>query len=162
MPEAIVTSRITVMDADEEPDQQVRVQRHVYDFNDLAGGVSQRLTTIIHAPAGCHYLNPAVTVSCSQPTPAFFAEVRREQARWCRIASQTFRKRERRRVKNWASSEPVSNRYARYLDRAACLTGLLFIDGRHVPHNQWSSHGERRQLTQIRTRFSQPAECGAK
>jgi len=137
VPEAIVTSRITVMDADEEPDQQVRVQRHVYDFNDLAGEVGQRLTTIIHAPAGCHYLNPAVTVSCSQPTPGFFAVVRREQARWCRTASDSIKKRERRRVKTWVCLEPATTKYARYLNRAACLTGLLFIDGEMVPHHRW-------------------------
>lgn len=124
------------MDSDAEPDPQVRVQRHAYDFNDLAEEVAQRLTTINQAPAGCHYLNPAVTVSCSQPTPAFFALVRREQARWCRIASQTIRKRERRRVKSWACLEPASNKFARYLNRAACLTGLLFIDGRLFPYHQ--------------------------
>ncbi|ODA29091.1 hypothetical protein [Planctopirus hydrillae] len=118
------------MDTDTEPDPQVRVQRHVYDFNDLAGGLAQRLTTIMDAPAGCHYLNPAVSVSCSQPTPAFFAKVKQEQARWCRIASQTFRKRERRSAKSWISHERITNKYARFLDRAACFTGFLFIDGK--------------------------------
>lgn len=125
------------MDADEEPHLQVRVRRHGYDFNDLAEGVGQRLTVINQSLAGCHYLNPAVTVSCSQPTPAFFTLVRREQARWCRIASQTFRKRERRQVKSWVCLEPAISKYARYLNRTACLTGLLFIDGRHVPHHLW-------------------------
>jgi hypothetical protein len=125
------------MDSDAELDPQVRVRRHAYDFNDLADGVATRLITVNQAPAGCHYLNPAVTVSCSQPNPAFFALVRREQARWCRIASQTIRKRERRRVKSWVCLEPASNKYASYLNRAACLTGLLFIDGQMVPHHRW-------------------------
>ncbi len=136
-----MNSRTIVMDADEEPDPQVSVQHHVCDFDDLASGVGQRLTTIIRAPTGCHYLNPAVTVSCSQATPAFFALVRREQARWCRIASQTFRKRERRRVKTWVCLDPAISKYARYLDRAACLTGLLFINGKLVPHHRWPQAG---------------------
>jgi hypothetical protein len=136
-----MTSRTTGMDIDAETDLQVSVQRHAYDFNDLAGGVGQRLTTIIQTPAGCRYLNPAVTVSCPQPTRAFFAKVQREQARWSRIASQTFRKQVRRRVKTWVSLEPASGKYARFLHRSACLTGLLFIDGRLVPHHQWPSNG---------------------
>lgn len=139
-PEASVTTRTTVMDADVELAPRVTVQRHAYDFNDLAGGVDQRIiATIGQTPEGCHYFNPAVTISCPQPTAAFFAKIRKEQARWCRIAGQTFKKRERRRVRFWISHERVSNKYARYLDRAACLTGILFIDGRPVPHHRWPS-----------------------
>jgi hypothetical protein len=126
------------MDTDVELAPRVTVQRHDYDFNDLAGGVDQRIiATIGQTPEGCHYFNPAVTVSCPQPTLEFFTKVRQEQARWCRIASQTFKKRERRRVKSWISHERGSNKHARYLDRAACLTGILFIDGRLVPHHLW-------------------------
>lgn len=133
-----MTIRTTIMDADCEPVPSVTVQRHAYDFNDLAGGVDQRIiTTIGQTPEGCHYFNPGVTVSCPQPTLAFFAKVRQEQARWCRIASQTFKKRERRRVKIWISHERITDKHARYLDRAACFTGILFINGRPVPHHRW-------------------------
>lgn len=133
-------SKTAVIDADEEPHLQVRVQRHDYDFNELAERVGQRLTAVIQAPAGCHYLNPAVTVTCPQPTTAFFSVVRREQARWCRTASESIKKRERRRVKNWVCSEPAINKYDRYLNRSACLTGILLIDGKMVPHHRWSNY----------------------
>jgi hypothetical protein len=136
-----VIIRTTAMDAEVETAFRVSIQRYEYDFNDLAGEVERRIVaTIGQAPEGCHYFNPAATVSCSQPTNAFFAKVRQEQARWCRIASQTFKKRERRRVKSWISHERVSNKHTRYLDRATCLTGVLFIDGRPVPHHQWPNH----------------------
>lgn len=138
LPEAIVTSRTTVMDVDAEPDPQVVVQRHSYDFNDLAGGVGQQIMTVIgNAPEGCHYFNPAITVSCSLPTTAFFGKIRQEQARWCRIASQTFRKRDRRSAKKWVSHEIIGDKHLRYLDRAMCFTGALFINGSLVPHHKW-------------------------
>lgn len=131
-------TRTAVIDVDAELTPKVVVRRHIYDFNDLAGGIDQQIIiTIGQTPEGCHYFNPAATVSCHQPTPAFFAKVRQEQARWCRIASQTFKKRERRRVKTWVSHEWIRHKYARYLDRAVCFTGVLFISGRLVPHHQW-------------------------
>jgi hypothetical protein len=133
-----VTAHTKVIDADIDRDPRVKVRRHVYDFNDLAEGVGQRIiTTVGRHPQGCHYFTPAVTVSCPMPTAAFFAKVRQEQARWCRIASHTFRKRQRRRVKSWIGHEPRDSKLARYLDRAMCLTGILFIDGSVVPHHQW-------------------------
>lgn len=134
-----MTTRTTAMESDsDEPTPRVTSRRHWYDFNDLAEGVGQRILTVVrHTPEGCHYFTPAATVSCPSPTPAFFAKVRQEQAHWCRIASQTFRKRARRRVRSWTSNQHFGNKHHRYLDRAICLTGILFIDGRIVPHHRW-------------------------
>lgn len=133
-----MTIRTTAMDAEVETAFRVSIQRHEYDFNDLAGEVERRIVaTISQAPEGCHYFNPAATVSCSQPTNAFFAKVRQEQARWCRIASKVIKKRERRRVNSWVSHERLSNKFARFLDRSICFTGLLVVDGQIMPHHQW-------------------------
>lgn len=116
----------------------VTVRRHRYDFQSLAEDVGHRIeATVLQAPHACHYFNPAVTVSCSHQTDAFFRTIRREQARWCRVASQTFRKRQRRRVRVWVASEPFHHKHARYLNRTACLTGILFMSGRLVPNHQW-------------------------
>ena len=135
------TTRTTVMDVDLiEARATVKVERHLIDMHTLAEDVFQRVvTTLKHHPAGCLYFNPAVTVACPRPTTEFIRVVRNEQARWCRQASRTFPRKVRRSPSRWASGgEWISNKYARYLDRALCFTGILFIDGQFVPPPKWS------------------------
>ena len=140
-PKVTRTTRTTVMDADAtEAKATVKVQRHIIDMHTISDDVGRRVvTTLKHCPAGCVYFNPAVTVACPQPTTEFFCVVNKEQARWCRQASQTFPRNARRSPSRWASGgEWISNKYARYLDRALCFTGILFIDGQFVPPPKWS------------------------
>ena len=128
------------MDADQsEMNLKVRIQRHHPDMHSLAEDVWDRIAaTVNRAPLGCHYFNPAVTVSCPRPSPEFFRIVRREQAKWCRQTNTTFPRRARRRASNWVSGgEVIRHKFGRYLDRALCFTGLLIIDGRLVPHHKW-------------------------
>ncbi len=132
--------KTTVMDAVlTKADTRVVIQRHPTDFNTLSDDVKHRIeTTLNRNSTGCVYFNPAVTVSCPTPTPEFIRIVRMEQGRWCRHASITsFPKHVRRTASNWVGGgEWIKNKYDRYLDRALCFTGILFIDGQLIlPHN---------------------------
>ena len=134
-------TRTTVMDADDgEAETKVTVHRHITDMHTLAEDVGQRIiSTLQQNPTGCHYFNPAVTVTCSSPLPRFFQVVKKEQARWCRQASKTFPRTIRRSPSRWVGAgEWISDNYARYLDRALCFTGLLAISGQFIPPHQWS------------------------
>lgn len=129
-----------VMDADDnEAESKVTVHRHLIDMHTLADDVGKRVVaTLEQNPMGCVYFNPVVTVSCPSPLPEFFRIVRNEQARWCRQASKTFPRKVRRRPSRWASGgEWISHKHARYLDRALCFTGILFIDGQVAPPHSW-------------------------
>lgn len=132
-------TRTTVMDEGEiDARPKVRIDRHPLDWNTLAETVAGRIEAALRQdPTGCRYFNPTVTVSCPSPSPEFFGVVRKEQARWCQQAGHTFRRNVRRRVSTWVSDEPLVNKHARYLDRAVCFTGILFINGQVVPHHHW-------------------------
>ena len=127
-------TRTTVLDEDPiDTRPEVLIDRYRLDWNTLAEDVAGRIeTTLQQRAAGCRYFNPAVTVTCLQPSPEFWRVVRKEQARWCRQASGTIRRNVRRRVSTWVSDEPPLNKHARYLDRALCFTGILFIDGKLI------------------------------
>ena len=133
-------SRTTVMDADiGEAEVTVKIQRHTSDMHTLAEDVGQRaVTTLKQHPTGCFFFNPATTVSCPQPTEEFFRVIRKEQARWCRQAGNSFPRKLRRSSSHWVSGgEWISNKFARYLDRSCCFTGVLFIDGQLVLPHDW-------------------------
>ena len=124
---------------------EVRINRHSLDWNTLAEGVVDRIDAVLRQDAiGCRYFNPVVTVSCSNPTSEFFGIVLKEQASWCRRASETIRRNARRRVSNWVSDESPVNKHARFLHRALCFTGILFIDGRICPNHCWPASISRR------------------
>lgn len=135
-------SRTTSMDADTAGhDLRVTVQHRRVDYENMPDEVAKRIVSILRADtSGCHYVNPAVTVSCRTPSQAFMQTVRKQQAAWCRRFSRMFPELSRRSVKDWASHEYLTNRKARYLDRALTFTGILFIDGRIIPPNQWSQY----------------------
>jgi len=128
------------MDVDREDDRSamITLQRHSPNMNNLAEEVAERITAYFgHDPTGCVYFNPAVTISCSRPSPEFFHRVRKEQARWCRQASRTFKNHVRRRVSSWSSPAVVDGDRDRYHDRALCFTGILFINGKMIPNHNW-------------------------
>lgn len=132
-------TKTTIMDADDEIETKVKVARHVIDMHTLADDVGKRVVaTLERDPTGCVYFNPAVTVSCPTFLPEFSRIVRNEQSRWCRQASKTFPRSVRRHSSRWVSDgEWMSNKFARYLDRALCFTGALFIDGNLIPAHSW-------------------------
>lgn len=132
--------RTSVMDADRDNYRTPRpsVQRHPVDFHNLADDVAERITnSIVTNPIGCHYFNPAVTISCPEPSAAFFQLVKKEQARWCRQASSTFENSVHRKVSSWISPAVVNGERDQYHDRALCFTGILFINGKMIPHHNW-------------------------
>lgn len=135
----------TSMDAvlnEQEP--KVFIQRHSFDIQSLADDVCSRVDRSLRDnPSGCLYFNPAVTVSSSEPAPEFFRVVRKEQARWCRRSSSTFSKKARGSSRSWVTDEgEINGKYARYLDRALCFTGVLFVNGKIVPPHQWTRERE--------------------
>ena len=132
-------TRTTVIDAKPtEADDQVGMLRHSIDWHTIRDDVSQRIMTTLECnPTGCIFFNPAVTVSCPSPTSEFFRIVENEQAGWCRRASKVISRKVLRTASRWVSGgEWISHKYARYLDRALCFTGILFSDGQLIlPHN---------------------------
>ena len=132
------------MDADiGEAEVTVKIQRHASDMHSLAEDVGQRIVTILKQhPTGCFFFNPAITISCLQPTEEFFRAIRKEQARWCRQAGNTFPRKIRRSSSKWVSGgEWISNKFARYLDRALCFMGILFHNGKFIPTHEWPKSG---------------------
>ncbi len=139
------TTYSTVMDAESDDDEAlVTIQRHPIDMHVLTEDVGHRVVaTLNRNPAGCFYFNPAVTVSCSIPTADFFCILRKEQAKWCRQASKTFPRNVRRTASKWVGGgEWINHKYARFLDRALCFTGILFIDGQLIPSHAWAKFSE--------------------
>ena len=132
-------SRTTVMDADPDDDpSSIKIQRHSPDFNNLADEVAERIAAHLgQNPSGCVYFNPAVTISCSQPRPKFFQRIKKEQASWCGRASSTFENSVHRKVSSWISPAVVNGERDQYYDRALCFTGILFINGKMIPHHNW-------------------------
>lgn len=133
-------TRTTVLDEvpiDAEP--EVQVDRHSPDWNTLSEDVAGRIETVLKRDStGCRYFNPAVTVTCHQPSPEFLQIIRKEQARWCRQAGKTISRSNRRNPSRWTGSgQWISNKYARFLDRALSFTGVLFISGRLIPPHAW-------------------------
>lgn len=120
----------------------VEVTRHKYDMENLRQPVEKRLLEHLNRePKGCFYINPVATVWCPEASLSFFEAVRREQARWCRQSSSTFSSQIRRRASKWISDGTViRDKFARFLDRALCFTGLLIQDGRIVPASEWKHH----------------------
>ena len=120
---------------------EVQIDRHSVNWNTLAEDVAGRIKKALQqGTAGCWYFSPAVTVTCLQPTPEFFRLVRTEQARWCRQAGKTIPRTVRRSSSRWiGAGQWISNKYARYLDRALSFTGILFINGKLVLPHKWTS-----------------------
>ncbi len=132
---------ITCLDADqcEQTRPKVIVCRHPVDWNDPVQPTVERALAIVREnPDQAVYLNPAVTVTCPEPTTDFFREVRKRQAEWCRTASKTIPPRVRRRASQWVGGgDPFSSKAERYFHRAFCYTGILFINGLIIHPSKW-------------------------
>ena len=82
----------------------------------------------------------ASAISDPHPRPAFFRLVKKEQARWCKTASESIKNKVRRKVSTWISPAVVYGDIDRYHDRALCFTGILFINGKMIPHHNWPKY----------------------
>jgi hypothetical protein len=116
----------------------VSVQRHQPNLEDPAAAVWSQIESFAGIPPTCLFLNPIATVTCDAETPGFLREARHFQADWCKRYKELFGRRVVKSVKNWASWKDLPNRDARYWDRAASFTGLLFINDTFVPPHQWT------------------------
>ena len=132
----MITSTCTQPDC---TDSRIVVRRHRIDWNDLISPTLERAETALsETPEGCIYLNPGVTVTCSELTADFFLEVRKRQAEWCRRAGRTIPRRVRRRVARWVDDSGLAlSKTQRYLRRAMCFTGVLFVNGRLMHPDHW-------------------------
>lgn len=134
--------RTTVLDeVPIEAEPEVRIDRHPLDWNTLVEDVAERIEIVLKRDAtGCRYFNPAVTVTCLQPSPEFWRIIGKEQGRWCRQAGKTIPRRNRRSPTRWTGGgQWISNKYARYLNRALSFTGVLFIDGKLILPHEWAA-----------------------
>lgn len=134
-------TKTSVLDADiSESEVSVCVKRHKRNMENPAKEVCERVVvTLQQHPTGSFYFNPIVTVSHPEPTEEFFQIIRKEQSRWCRQAANTFPRRTRRSPSQWVGGgEKIDNKFRRYLDRALCFTGVLFVDGELIPTGNWS------------------------
>ena len=133
--------RVAYLDAElsEQNRPKVIVRRHPVNLDMVCEHTSERVTTILaDEPHQSVYLNPAFTVSSPEPTPAFFREVRKRQAEWCRRASRTFPSSVRRRVSLWVSDAgPFRSKGERYFHRALCYTGVLLVNGNFIYPCNW-------------------------
>lgn len=115
----------------------VQVERFQPNREDPAQAMRVRIIELAPLFPHCVYFSPLATVSCDVPTPEFFRTARKIQAQWCQRCKTTYGRRARRSVKDWVNSDGVPNRQDRYVDRALCFIGLLFLEGKHVPPHQW-------------------------
>ncbi len=114
----------------------VRTEHFVPNPDDPGEGISERTSAFRGNAPRCIYLNPIATVTCEEPTAAFFLEVRKQQGRWCRLYKRKLGKAVCRSVKDWAVAERKS-RCSAFWDRSFCYTGLLLIDGDVIPPHEW-------------------------
>ena len=132
---------VTRLDA--EPSKQdrpkVTVRRHPVDWSKVPEATVERINALLADLSDqCVYANPAFTVSSPEPTAAFFREIRKRQAEWCRRASRTFPSSVRRRVSLWVSDAgPFRSKGERYFHRALCYTGVLFVNGNFIYPSEW-------------------------
>ena len=118
---------------------RVRVKKHRPDTMQLGEQVRRRLMAMTSVPY-CLYVNPLATVSCREPTPEFFKEVRRRQAQWCKQSRTLFGQDARRSAKHWGSDRGWLTKQERFLERALCFTGALFINGKLMPPHRWRDY----------------------
>lgn len=129
----------------------VTIELFELDFHTLADDVAQRVACELGQNAGgCVFVNPLATIRARRRCTLFFEAVKQYQAQWCRQSSSCFPRWARRRSSAWISGgEWIRNKFGRYLDRAMCFTGILFIDGQLVlPHKYFKTVSETK--TEIR------------
>jgi hypothetical protein len=120
-----------------QPETPVMVERHQPNLEDPGPEVEDRIMLLPQPFPNCLYLNPIVTVTCDEATPEFFRTVRKQQGLWCCRCKTTYPRKARRSVKDWVNSSGAPRREERYLDRALCFIGLLFLNGSLIPPHKW-------------------------
>jgi len=125
----------------------VSVQRHQPDLEDPGAEVWKRIESFAGQAPPCLYVNPIGTISCDEPIPEFFRAAREFQAKWCKRYQALFGRRVLRSVSNWVTWKGYQSHDTRYWDRAACFTGILFINDTFIPPHQWP---DRKQTGQNR------------
>lgn len=122
------------------------VTTYRFDMDRLAETVAVRSQDALleSRGVGCLYLNPIVTVRSPTPTGQFFNAARKYQGQWCRQFKQIFPNRSQWNAATFVSADmPTprrSEKYRRFLERALCFTGVLFINGDLVPPHDWKTH----------------------
>ena len=127
------------------PDPPVTVQHYQPNWEDPGAEVWKRIESFGQQFPTALFLNPRATVSCDVPTPLFFRTVRKIQGKWCQLCSTTFARRVRRSVKDWGNALGTPKREVRYWDRAACLIGILLVNGEFTPPHQWPDRKPKRR-----------------
>jgi len=137
----------------QEGQPPVSVQRHQPDMEDPGAEVWKRIESFTGQTPTCLYVNPIGTVSCDEPIPEFFRAAREFQATWCQRYKSLFGRRALRSAKDWVTWKGYQTREARYWDRAACFTGILFINDQFIPPHRWPDRkqtGQNRRQGRIR------------
>ena len=122
----------------------VSVSQHEPDPENLVEEIHSRVMELLESERPpLLYANPICTITCLKPTPEFFREVRRHQAQWCQRAIMIFGRKPMRSVKNWPLDPATrkqprwKRRYIQFLIRGYAVTGLLLVNGRPMPSDQW-------------------------
>lgn len=111
--------------------------RYKPNYEDPRHEVESRLMELQQPWPRCVFLNPIATVMCSGPTRGFFRIARARQCEWCKKTKYVFPREIRSSVKKWFNPNTKGNREERYIDRAFCFIGVLFIEDEYVPPSIW-------------------------
>jgi hypothetical protein len=109
---------------DRTTNDQVLVKKYPVDWNEPADDTAIRALQLIrHRTPGCHYLNPAYTVSADSNCPEFIRRARQYRIRWCTELCKVFGSGGRRRsARRMAREEKPESSYLMH-------NGHIVIDG---------------------------------
>lgn len=133
---------------------EVTILHHQPHFENLAEEVAFRTQEFLESEHPRYlYANPIVTISCEDPAPEFFRIARKRQSQWCQRFRKVLGRSSFRKVQNWTlvpgekEMPRKLRKYLKFIERSLCLTGLLFIDGKPIPSDQWpdrdTNHSQR-------------------
>jgi hypothetical protein len=131
-------------------DQFVTVERFKPDIEFLLEVVVEQLAVPEHETQACLYVNPLMKVECDLPTAEFFAKAENARGQWCQRAKQMLGRRATRTTASWSAGHLMLDYETNFWHRAACLTGLMFIEGRFIKACNWSVKG--RKATRYRSK----------
>lgn len=122
----------------------VKIREHEPHIDKLDQEVCDRAMGMLNSERPAYlYSNPIVTITCEKLNPQFFSSLRRYQAEWCKRAKSIFGRSPMRKSSNWSlgpgerTLSSKQRKYFKYLTRGFCFTGLLFVQGKNVPHHEW-------------------------
>jgi hypothetical protein len=115
----------------------VTITKHRPDIEHLLEDAIGRINTI--PPIGFVFLNPMVTVFCEQPTEGFFAEARKHQGHWCKLARRFMGKDMVRSVSAWQTAHQEKAKLEKYMSRSLQFIGVLIVNGKLIPAHEWKN-----------------------